>query len=149
MIPMRTPCLGALVTVLFIAACARTRSAPAPDAAPRETAATSKWLGGFDALPDARPLCDEHVMAAPGAPPSGDTEPIREIHWLSFATTSSPRDVASFYASKGTPLDADQTHHLGRFVLSVHSVTDTTHPSCAEKPKPGEQSVIVVSQALP
>ena len=87
-------------------------------------------------------------MAAPGAP-TGDAEAIREIHWVSFASAASPEEVASFYGARGMHLDGERTYRAGRLVLSVHPASDAQHPTCSEKPKPAERTLIVVSQARP
>lgn len=135
-----------------LAGCARTRATPPSDASPRETTATpaaaGKWLEGTDAYPDARKLCDEHVMGGSGEPPPG-VERIREIHWVSYASTASPEEIASFYSARGMHLDGEHKYASGRFRLSVDPVSSSGYPKCSEGPKPPERSVIVLSLALP
>ena len=100
---------------------------------------------GFAAYPGARQLCDQSVMGQSG----GATT---EIHWRSYATLDATAKVIAFYEKTGGKdvekgsdsvtfrLDED-TH------LSVYAASAAHYPTCENKPKSDEKTVIVVSRA--
>jgi hypothetical protein len=103
-----------------------------------------EW-NGFAAYPGARQLCDQSVMGQPGGA-------MMEIHWRSDATPDATAKVIAFYektkvkdVEKGSDsvtfrLDKD-TH------LSVYAASAAHYPTCENKPKSDEKTVIVVSRA--
>jgi hypothetical protein len=103
-----------------------------------------EW-NGFAAYPGARQLCDQSVMGQPGGT-------VMEIHWRSYATPDATAKVIAFYektkvkdVGKGSDsvtfrLDKD-TH------LSVYAASVAHYPTCENKPKSDEKTVIVVSRA--
>jgi hypothetical protein len=103
-----------------------------------------EW-NGFAAYPGARQLCDQSVMGQPGGA-------MMEIRWRSYATPDATARVIAFYektevkdVEKGSDsvtfrLDKD-TH------LSVYALSAAHYPTCENKPKSDEKTVIVVSRA--
>jgi hypothetical protein len=103
-----------------------------------------EW-NGFAAYPGARQLCDQSVMGQPGGA-------MMEIHWRSYATLDATEKVIAFYektkvkdVEKGSDsitfqLDKD-TH------LSVYAASAAHYPTCENKPKSDEKTIIVVSRA--
>ena len=89
--------------------------------------------------PNARPLCSAHV--------TGTT---MHITWSSYALRQTVDEARAFYAAIGVTF----TRASGAWSyaareetrLSLHAVNDE-YPTCAERPREGELSVLVRSRA--
>jgi hypothetical protein len=104
----------------------------------------TEWFG-FASYPGARQLCDQNLMGQGGIARM-------EIHWRSYATRDAFEKVAAYYQktqvkdvekepnSLTLRLDKDTT-------LSVYPASATQSPTCENKPKAEEKTVIVVSRA--
>ena len=121
--------------------------APAPAATPAATPDRDKdpCSGLFDPPPGATRLCEENVLGQ-GA----------EIHWSSWAVTTSRWDTFTLYQerAKGCP-DVSSVSKPPLLAVSqndtrvsIHDVTETGYPSCATKPGPDAKSVVVISAKL-
>ncbi len=100
------------------------------------------WYG-FASYAGARQMCDQFLKGS-GSP--------MEIHWRSFATPDTFEKVVAFYDRtkvKDVEKESDSvTFHLDQdTVLSVHAALPVHYPTCENKPKSGEKTVIVVSRA--
>ncbi len=100
------------------------------------------WYG-FAWYAGARQMCDQFLKGS-GSP--------MEIHWRSFATSNTFEKVVAFYAKakvKDMKKEPDSvTFHLDPdTVLSVHAASPAQYPTCENKPKSGEKTVILVSRA--
>lgn len=132
-----------LATVATTALCNK----PADDRHDTSTATakdTANWYG-FAAYPNARQLCSEHVLGL-----NGDRKSV-EFEWVSYAATDATEKVIGFYSRKpggkiethGKSFEIRQSNDL--FTLSVHRAAETGYPTCENKPRPDEKTVIVVS----
>ena len=108
------------------------KATPAP-------AATCEGL--FEPPAGGTKLCDEHVMA--------ENE---EIEWTSWAVKASRMDVFRPYQERAGACGAGVVTKppilaitLGDQRVSVHETDDTTFPSCANKPGPDDQAVVLIS----
>ncbi|MDF2696499.1 MAG: hypothetical protein K0S65_4882 [Labilithrix sp.] len=97
--------------------------------------------GLFDPPEGAVKLCNEHTMG-------GDAE----IHWTSWAVTTSRMDAFERYRTRATACSASVTTKppilsvtKDETRLSVHDATETGYPSCANRPPPSHASVIIIS----
>lgn len=99
---------------------------------------TRSWLG-FPKYPGARFFCEEMVDYFSDGKPSGG-----ELTF--FASREEAGTIATFYGASAT---ADGGFEVwqpnGRYgrILSIHPIA-AKHPPCAEKLRPGENTVIVV-----
>jgi hypothetical protein len=106
------------------------------------------WLRVFRSLPDARPLCDGHVLGSIGA-----QQPV-EIGFTLYASRREPSEVTRFYADAHQlpwrPQQATTSVRPsgGRAVLSVYPAS-SQYPECGVKPAGGDRTVIVVSSMHP
>lgn len=97
----------------------------------------------FSAYPKARKLCNEHV--------SGNT---MHILWRSYATSDAPAKVVAHYegllaakaktGTRGERKFEDGDHHMSIYPASKND----EFPACKTKPKAGETTVILMSQAI-
>lgn len=107
--------------------------------------APAAWVGVFKPLPGARELCNQHVLG-------GDTAEKRfEIAFTLYGSAKPTSDVVRFYGEAyKVPFEPD-AHGLvvkladGHKVLSVFRATDD-HPTCGVGPRPGDVTVILVSE---
>lgn len=98
--------------------------------------ASDEWMG-FRQYPGARHLCSGSASAFSNGRPAG-------LSWSSFASREAPAKVAAFYGATATA-DRDFTvNQPGGRSLSVHP-SAATYPSCAEQPRSGEATVIVIA----
>jgi hypothetical protein len=103
-----------------------------------------EW-NGFAAYPGARQLCDQFVMGQPGGARM-------EIHWRSYATPDATAKVIAFY-EKTTVKDVEKgsdsvTFRLDKDTyLSIYAASAAHYPTCENKSKSDEKTVIVVSHA--
>lgn len=125
-----------------------TLAASPPGAPPNAPAAARKagppragCEGLFDPPEGASKLCDEHVLGG-GA----------EIHWTSWAVTSSRMDTFRPYQARATGCGAGFTLKpplldvaKGDERLSIHDAGEAGYPSCAAKPDAAHPTVIVIS----
>lgn len=100
--------------------------------------ASDAWLG-FRPYPAARQLCQQFVdgFSGDGRPAGGQ--------WMSFASRDAAATVAAFYDASASEGRGFEVRQPGGRILSIHGVA-ADYPSCAEKPRSGEKTVIVVSQ---
>jgi len=100
---------------------------------------------GFAVYPGARQLCDQSVMGEPGGARM-------EIHWCSYATLDATSKVIAFY-EKTKVKDVEKGSDSATFRLdkdtdlSVYAASAAHYPTCENKPKSDERTVIVVSRA--
>jgi hypothetical protein len=119
----------------------------APNAAPNAPAAgragppRAGCEGLFDPPEGAVKLCDEHVMADRA-----------EIHWTSWAVTTSRLDTFQTYRARTTECGASATFKppllnvsKGDQRLSIHEAGETGYPACAVKPDAARPTVVVIS----
>ncbi len=97
--------------------------------------------GLFDPPEGAAKLCDEHVLAGRG-----------EIHWTSWAVTTSRADTFRPYHARASACGAGATFKppilsvsKGDARLSIHDKGESSYPSCATKPGPAHASVVIIS----
>lgn len=118
------------------------RNAPNAPAADRKAGPPRAGCEGlFDPPEGAIKLCDEHVLGG-GA----------EIHWTSWAVTSSRMDTFRPYQARATGCGAGLTFKpplldvtKGNESLSIHEASEAGYPSCAAKPDAAHPTVIVIS----
>jgi len=101
-----------------------------------------KWLDTFSAYPGARELCSQHV--------TGNT---MHILWRAYVTVDATKDVIAFYVQaegkEHVELSENSlTVRRGDKVLSVHAASARDYPRCGADPRPGERTVLIVSQAI-
>src|SRR5690349_15770315 len=123
------------------AAPAAAAPAAAPAATPEGPQGRDKdpCSGLFDPPPGASKLCEENVLGKDA-----------EIHWSSWAVTTTRMDTFKLYqeraqgcpdistVSKPPLLAVSQ----GDTRASIHDVSETGYPSCATKPGPEAKSVV-------
>ena len=103
-----------------------------------------EW-NGFAAYPGARQLCDQSAMGQPGGA-------LMEIHWRSHATPDATAKVIAFY-EKTKVKDVEKSSDSVTFRLdedtrlSVYAASAAHYPTCENKPKSDEKTIIVVSRA--
>jgi hypothetical protein len=110
-----------------------------------ESAKEEKWFG-FTPYPGARKLCEQAVDGWSSTGPVG-------FVWRSYATRDATAQVIAFYAKaegrnaevEGKSLIVRRGQKKVERVLSVHAASATDYPSCDSKPRPGEKTVIIVS----
>jgi hypothetical protein len=88
-------------------------------------------------------MCDQFVKGSGGP---------MEIHWRSFATPDAFEKVVTFYEKtkvKDVEKEPDSVsfHQDQDTVLAVHTASPVHYPTCENKPKSGEKTVIIVSRA--
>lgn len=121
--------------------------APAPAATPDAPSGRDKdpCSGLFDPPPGATRLCQQTVLGT-GA----------EIHWSSWAVTTSRWDTFTLYQerAKGCP-DVSSVSKppllavsQGDTRASIHDVTESGYPTCETRPGPDAKTVIVISGKL-
>lgn len=123
--------------------------AAASDAAPVAAAVPGRdkdpCSGLFDPPPGATKLCQQSVTGT-GA----------EIHWSSWAVTSSRMEVFQLYQerAKGCP-DVSSVSKppllavsQGDTRASIHDVTESGYPTCDTRPPPDAKTVLVISGKL-
>jgi len=111
---------------------------PAPDeeTTPRLGPASDAWLG-FPQYPGARQLCAESVYGFSNGKPSGLT-------WRSFASREAAATIAAFYGASATADGSFEVSQPEGRSLSIHPIA-AKYPSCAEKARSGEATVIVIA----
>lgn len=130
--------LRAAVAVLVVLAMSESGSRSSP----------ASWFS-FAAYPQARRLCQEHIM--------GHNGPKRmEIEWMSYATADAPEKVVAFYENdqktKAKPdrrggYDVDAAGNE-RDKMSIIPAGKAKHyPSCSTHAASHEKTVIIVSRA--
>lgn len=118
-------------------------SKPVPPWPEKQERSDPNWFG-FTPYPGARELCHQWVDGRDSSGPVG-------IEWRSYAARAATEQVIAFYAKSGDRNaergDNSITVHQGKDrVLSVHAVSASGYPSCDNKPRPEEKTVIIVSQ---
>lgn len=103
-----------------------------------------EW-NGFAAYPGARKLCDQSVTGQAGGA-------MMEIHWRSYETPDATARVIAFYEKtkvKDVEKGSDSvTFRLDKDTdLSVYAASVAHYPTCDNKPKSDQKTVIVVSRA--
>jgi len=139
--------LGPLITGLVLSVgCKKTGESGTPrQQTTSEVTAREDWLG-FTPYPNARRLCNEFTLGF-----AGNHQQV-EIHWITFATRDPVQDVNAFYTAteKGSVELKEGSLTIRRgdpvaAVLSVHPTSSPDYPTCAEKPRPEETTVIDAS----
>jgi len=119
-----------------------------PDVAPPSTVAAKSagppregCDGLFDPPAGAVKLCDEHVLASQG-----------DVHWTSWAVTSSPAETFRPYEQRARGCGAStiskpptSSVENGETRLSVHDANESGLPSCAAKAGTSHPTVVVIS----
>lgn len=103
---------------------------------------TGKWLDTFTAYQGARELCSQHVTGA-----------TMHILWRAYVTVDATMDVIAFYVKAEDKEQLELGEHSltlrrGDKVLSIHAASARDYPRCGADPRPGEKTVIIVSQAI-
>jgi hypothetical protein len=107
--------------------------------------AALKWADAVPAYPDARQLCSEHVTG------NG-----MHIIWQSWAVHDPVEKVTAFYTKALAAAGEEETGGARSWhapqdadvVVTVAAGNNEHVPSCAEKPKANEPTMIVVSRAI-
>ncbi len=121
---------------------------PAPPTQEEPQKPTQEWFG-FEPYPGAELLC----RAVTAAPPNLGGKGPREIHWATYASTSSTGEVLAFYKRRDAgvlEMDRDETTFaMSRAIkLSVlHLPTSQPFPRCEKPPRPDHKTLMVVSRA--
>lgn len=100
--------------------------------------AAGKWANEFPPYPGASTLGAQHVNSMSG-----------HVLWSAYATTDEPLKVRAFYAGhyrNGSGNDQGYTFRVGKKRLSIYPADSTAYPALEHKPRPGERTVIIVSQ---
>jgi hypothetical protein len=108
--------------------------------------ASGGWQDAFAPYPGARKLCQENIL---GFSDGQQTE----IFWQSYAIHDPKEKVVAFYEASANGKGIDRAHGFmlraeGNRVLSVHASTES-YPSCSEKPRAEELTVVIVSRKIP
>jgi len=101
-----------------------------------------KWLDSFAVYPGARVLCWQHVHGN-----------VAHIIWHSYATYDAPEKVIAFYMQAEGEQHAERngnsvTFRHGDKTLSIHRASARDYPDCGKPPRPEDQTILIVSQAI-
>ena len=116
---------------------------PVPPWPEDQSQGNGNWLG-FTPYPGAREICHQFVDGRDGTGPVG-------IEWRSYGTRDDTALVIAFYAKTGGK-NMEQgensiTLRQGKSrILSAHAASASGYPTCENKPRPEEKTIIIVSQ---
>lgn len=138
-------CILPVVSIAMAASCSRKQETRGNAPAAATQGPTARGWVGFDPYPHARYLCYECVLGF-----NGEHKSVA-INWTSYATTDAAEKVVAFYShasggkieSEGKAATLRQSN--GRNTLSVYPAAEPGYPSCENKPRPEERTVIIVS----
>ncbi|MEK7406481.1 MAG: hypothetical protein AAB225_15370 [Acidobacteriota bacterium] len=135
---------GGLVALLCgcIEACSNTDIRRLEESMGLRAAFARKAWFGFAPYPRARELCRDQRDYGIGG---------EETWWSSYASTdATQKAIASYQAREPRNVEMSDgsvtVRHEDRKVLSIHAVAPADYPACGNTPRPGEQTVLVVSQ---